>query len=142
MFIEVVQPMRFFQPWRAVNIYIDAIERYGIDSNQISPDLSGRVCKHTCDFFKSNNKTEGLTFRIQRSAALVAMCILGPDEFRKFQHDRHDISLETIAKAASNFKQGGQYAASLDLKIIHAVADSGNISRSFACVFSKLLTAN
>lgn len=134
--------MSFFQPWLAVNIYIDAIERYGIDSNKISSDLSGRVCKHTCDFFKSNKQDEGLNFKIQRSAALVAMCILGPDEFRKFQHERHDISLDTIAKAASNFKLGGQYAASLDLKIIHAVADSGNISRSFAYIFSKILKEN
>lgn len=131
--------MRFFQPWRAINIYIDALERYGINSKDISSDLSGRVCKYTCEFFNGRSKDDVLTFKIQRSAALVAMCIYGPDEFNKFRYERHDISLETVAEAARNFKKGGQHAASLDLKIIHAVADSGNISRSFTYIFSRML---
>jgi hypothetical protein len=133
--------MKIFQSWRAVNIYIDALERYGIDSKS-SSDLSGRVCKYTCELINGNNKDDVLAFKIQRSAALVAMCIHGPDEFSKFRHEHHDICLETIAKAASNFKKGGEYATSLDLKIIHAVADSGNISRSFAYVFSRMLSEN
>ena len=134
--------MKIFQSWRAVNIYIDALERYGIDSKSTSSDLSGRVCKYTCEFINGNNKDDVLAFKIQRSAALVAMCIQGPDEFSKFRYELHDISLETIAKAASNFKKGGQHAASLDLKIIHAVADSGNISHSFAYAFSRMLSEN
>jgi hypothetical protein len=134
--------MKIFQSWRAVNIYIDALERYGIDSKSTSSDLSGRVCKYTCELINSNNKNAVLDLKIQRSAALVAMCIHGPEEFSKFRHERHDICLETIAKAASNFKKGGQHAASLDLKIIHAVADSGNISRSFAYAFSRMLSEN
>ena len=132
--------MGIIQSWKAVNIYIDALARYGIDSGQLPSDLSGRVCKITCEANAAINSQMSLDFQIQRTAALVAFCILGPHEFSRFKDARHDVSVETLARAASSFKMGASDAATLDLKIISAVAASGNICRSFALLFSGLLS--
>ncbi len=139
--LDLLKPtMGIIQSWKAVNIYIDALARYGIDSSTMPSDLSGRVCKITCEASANLKPEVSLDVQIQRSAALVALCTLGPHEFSRFKGCRHDVSLETVARAASGFKMGSGRAASLDLKIIYAVAASGNISRSFCTLFSRLLS--
>ena len=133
--------MGFLQSWNAVNIYIDALARYGIDNKRMSSDLCGRICKYTCDAIAKQPERfpNNLDFMIRRSAALVAMCALGPEEFRRFRHERHDISEETVAMAAAAFRLGGRYATALELRIIHAVADAGACCPSFTRLFCQRL---
>ena len=134
--------MGFFESWKAVNLYIDALSRYGIDSDKLSSDLSSRVCKITCEANTTSNDSKSLDLKIQRSAALVAFCILGPQEFARFRHCRHNISEETIAQAAAGFKMGNLHAATPDLQIIYAVAASGKMSRTFTGLFCQQLAEN
>ena len=133
--------MGLFKSWSAVNVYIDALARFGIDSKAISSDLSGRVCKYTCEAVAEHTglrQGDVLDFKIRRSAALVAMCILGPSEFRKFRPERHDISEATVSAAAASFRKGGRSAAALDVRIIHAVADAGVIHHGFTELYCRL----
>lgn len=133
--------MGFFQAWSAVNICLDAIARYGIDAKSISPDLCARVCKYTCekDDKTANGDANALDFKIRRSAALIAMSILGPSEFFRFRYERYGITADTLAQAAASFTLGRHHAASLDLKIIYAVAESGHMNREFSELFSRQL---
>lgn len=131
--------MGIFQSWQAVNAYIDALSRYGIDTTRTSADLSSRVCKIACAARGADRTDNYLHWNIQRAAALVALCMLGPHRFAQFQYGRHDISEETITQAAASFKMGNDHAASVDLQIIYAVAASGSMSRSFTLLFAKLL---
>lgn len=134
--------MGIFKSWKAVNTYVDALSRYGIDSGEVSSDLSGRVCKINCAANSGYAHSNQLDWNIQRSAALVALCILSPQQFRQFKNSSHDVSEETIRQAAACFKLGNGQAASVDLQIIFAVAASGKISHSFTLLFAKSLTEN
>ena len=129
---------RILRSWRAVNLYIDALARFGIDSNSYDAELASRICRDVCDELKPSDSVD---WAIGRAAALVALCILGPSEYGQFKGDRHEVTVETVEAAAKAFSRGGDAAASLDLKIIFAVANFGALHRSFAVMFCKALAS-
>ena len=128
---------RVFQSWQAVNTYIDALARYGIDSAGNSADLSGRVCNITCVAWDKGELSGELELAIQRSAALVALCMLGPDAFSQFAPGRHAVSTKTIVEAVRCFRQGGVQAAAHDLQVFYAVAAAGRMHSRFVAQFFR-----
>lgn len=127
--------------WKAVNLYIDALARYGIDSSMLHNDVVSRVCNVVCDSQSShkNGQANTLEWEIQRSAAIVALCVIGPERFKSFTRERHGVSMETIENAATAFRQGGGAATAMDLRLIFIVASVGAMCAEFAGAFGKLL---
>lgn len=132
--------MGFLESWRAATLCIDALARYGVDADS---EIVSRVCKYTCAALASGQASGGLNWLIRRSAAITALCILGPDQFRLLNSDCHGVAIEhTIGQAAAAFSRGGTHAASLELQLIHVVSDAGRLHSAFAGEFSRLLVAN
>lgn len=128
--------------WRAINIYIDALERFGIDSKQHDGNIASRVCSAVFTALDEQGKLDNGVFEweIRRAASLVALCILGPTEYRQFKGEQQKITNEMIEFAAREFSRGREAAQTLDLKTIFTVATAGLMHRSFAVLFCKALS--
>lgn len=127
--------------WQAVNKYIAKLEDYGIDPRSLPSDMNGRVCSYTCNAYeiaKCHTSAKSLPYYIERSATLVALCILGPANFSKYSNNKYEISMKnTVSEAAEAFKKMGP-EATLDTKIIIAVGESGLMSLDFLEVYSLM----
>lgn len=116
--------------WKAINICIDTLERFGLSADYIGNDTISLICKHTVE---SLEKSSNLNFdyQIRRSSAIAALCMLGSNEFYKFNIGNIKIPKDWIKNTAYEFKSGGNSASALDLKIVFTIAESGKISRQF-----------
>lgn len=124
--------------------YIATLKQYGICPATLTADMNGHICSYTCEDHeksKSDKSETSLLFEIERSATLVALCVLGPAEFNCFRKNKHGVSMqETVAQAAEKFRKCGGSGAVLDTKIIQIVGESGCRSHDFSLLYKIMIS--
>ena len=107
----------------------------------MSADMNGRICSYTCQHYDLNgfNPPErSLSQEMERSATLVALCVLGPSKFPRY--NKFGISMQrTVAEAAAAWRAGGP-DSTLDTRIIRTVGEAGYLSEDFVDLYSLMIS--
>lgn len=81
-----------------------------------------------------------LEFAMGSAGALVALCVLGPTNFSRYEK-MYGVSMEdTVTDAAKAWKDGGP-DSSLESKIIETVSNANVMHVEFASAFNAMLSA-
>lgn len=132
--------MGIFSSWRLINDYRAALEACGIDPRSLPAEMNGRICSYTSQHYdqaKFNKPERPLSFEMERSATLMALCVLGPAKFPRY--NKYGISMQhTVAAAAAAYRMRGS-EATLDTTIIQTVGEAGRLSQDFADLYSFML---
>jgi hypothetical protein len=133
--------MGIFSSWRLIENYRTALEACGIDPKSLPAEMCGRICSYTSQHYdqsKFNKQERPLSFEIERSATLVALCVLGPAKFPRY-NNKYGISMQhTVTVAAAACRVGGS-GATLDTRIIQTVGKAGYLSQDFAELYAFML---
>lgn len=132
--------MNVFSYWQLVIKFRAILEFYGIDPKLLPADMNARICSDTKQHYERsilNKHRQSLSFEIERSATLVALCVLGPADFP--HHNKFGISMQhTVTAAAVACRKGGP-ESTLDTQIIHTIGEAGYLSQDFIDVYSVML---
>lgn len=132
--------MGFFSAWSAMNNYEAVLKECGINPRSLPADLNSRICSYTKQDHERSFMGESipLSFDMERAATLVALCILGPVGFSRY-NNKNGISMgEPVMSAAEAWAKDGS-EATLDTKIIQTVSDAGLMNTGFADAFNAML---
>ena len=135
--------MGFFSAWKGMNAYESALKSYGVNPSSLPADLNSRVCSYANQQYQSTYTTLPnlskipLDYAMESAGALVALCVLGPANFSKY-NKMYGVSMDDAIRAASDWRVRGP-DASLETKIIQTVSDSGVLHVEFATAFNAML---
>jgi hypothetical protein len=132
--------MGFFSAWSATNAYEAALKDCGVNPRSLPADFNGRICSYANQNHERSFMRDyiPLSFVMERAATMVALCILGPNAFARYD-DKNGISMsETVPEAAQAWASRGP-DATLDTKIIQTVSDAGLLNASFIDAFNAML---
>lgn len=116
------------------------MELYGINPRLLPVEMNGRICGYTAQYYeksKLNKKEWPLSFEMERSATLVALCILGPANFPRY--NKYGISMQHTVTAAAVACRNGGSGTTLETKIIQIVDEAGCLSQDFIDLYSIML---
>lgn len=117
------------------------MEACGIDPKSLPAEMSGRICSYTSqdyDQSKFNKQERPLSFEVERSATLVALCVLGPAKFPRY-NNKYGISMQHTVTAAAAARRTGGSGATLDTRIIQTVGEAGHLCQDFIYLYSIML---
>lgn len=135
--------MGWFSAWNDMSTYEAELKTYGINPYSLPADLHSRVCSYTAQSYERRLKSLSILgipkeYLFQCSAALVALCVLGPTPYSR-DEQRGFVSMdEDVADAAAAWKKGGP-DSSLNAKIIQTVSDAGVMNSEFGSAFNAML---
>jgi hypothetical protein len=132
--------MGFFAKWKASNAYDDSLKSYGVNPFTLPVDLNAAVCSYTNQAYEHSFVAQvvPLDHEMGRAGALVALCVLGPNNYSA-RLSRHDVSMnETVREAARVWRESGP-ESSLDTMIIQAVSNAGVLHGDFVTAFNAML---
>lgn len=137
--------MGFFSAWKAMNAYESALKSYGVAPTSLPADLNSRVCSYanqqyerTCNTMKGFSRMVSLEFAMESAGALVALCVLGPTNFSRYEK-MYGVSFEDTAVDAANAWKNRGPDSSIEAKIIETVSDAGVLNIEFANAFNAIL---
>jgi hypothetical protein len=133
--------MGFFSSWTGMSTYESELKSYGLNPYSLPADLHSRVCSYTTQDYERRRKRGTLLgvpreYCFQCSGALVALCVLGPSSYSRYEQR---VSMEDqVAYAAERWRTGGPESF-LDAMIIRTVSDAGVLHAEFADAFNVML---
>ena len=132
--------MGFFSGWTDMATYESELKSYGLSPRSLPADLHSRVCSFSTQDYERRSTRRGFLgipreFFFQSSGSLVALCVLGPTNYLRYEHR---FGMEVAAEAAEDWRSRGP-DSSLNAKIIQTVSDAGVLHAEFANAFNAML---
>lgn len=136
--------MGFFSAWKGMNAYESALKSHGVNPSSLPADLHSRVCSYANQQYERtytvlpNLSRIPLESAMEDAGSIVALCVLGPTNFSKYEMFYGGTMEFLITDAARAWREGGP-DSSLNSKIIETVSNAGVLHMEFANSFNAML---
>lgn len=137
------QQMGLLSAMRLSSLYDKRIRAYGLEPRELPPELHSIICssfERRAERFADMNQMAGVARRefieasIEAAADLVVLCGIGPNSYNDMRIGGQASAI--IEQLARTWIADGP-EGSIELKLMQAVSQSGNLSLDFASAFKS-----